>query len=291
MKSIGRYNPITVFVYYAVIISITMFMMHPVFSVISLITAALVCVSTNVRFTIKESGAYLIFFILLSLINPLVYHNGNTILFFINDNPFTLEALLYGMFSSTMIMAVILWFRSMSKTLSEDAFMYIFGRFSPKTALILAMAFKFIPLLRERGSKIQRAQRASGLYSNENIIDSIKGGSRVSEVLIGWSLEDGIITADSMSARGYGTGKRSFYSRYSFDSKDFVIMILLAIVLLYNVISKIFGITYADYYPEIQINNNTTSLISYVIFGVTSLIPCILKLLEITRWNYLKSKI
>lgn len=40
------------------------------------------------------------------------------------------------------------------------------------------------------------------------------------EVLLTWSLEEGLQTADSMKARGYGTGRRSSYSPYRWRPKD-----------------------------------------------------------------------
>ena len=43
------------------------------------------------------------FFLLMAFANPLLVHNGETVLFFMNDNPVTLEAMIYGGMSSLMI--------------------------------------------------------------------------------------------------------------------------------------------------------------------------------------------
>lgn len=82
----------------------------------------------------------------MSLANPLFIHNGETVLFFMNDNPITLEAIIYGGVSSLMIVGVLLWCRCYGAILTTDKFLYLFGRLIPKLGLILSMAFRFIPL-------------------------------------------------------------------------------------------------------------------------------------------------
>ena len=47
-------------------------------------------------------------------------------------------------------------------------------------------------------------------------------------------LEGGIITADSMRSRGYGSGKRTNFAIYRFDGRD--VILLLAMCLLIAVI-------------------------------------------------------
>lgn len=290
-RSIKNYNPISILAFYICAVSVTMFMMHPFFTVLSFIGAVITCICTKSTGTIKTNLFLMGTFIVLSLINPIVYHNGKTILFFVNDNPITLEALLYGIFSSMMLITVILWFRSMSSILSDDSVMYIFGRFSPKTALIISMALRFVPLLRERWKKIQLAQKALGLYKEDNAADNIKAGARVTSVLAGGALEEGIITAESMSSRGYGTGKRTFYQRYFFDRKDWILTLISVIVFVYIIVLKLNKSVGISYYPEINIISKSLSVSAYAVYGVFVLLPLVFEALEIIKWNYIKSKI
>ena len=57
----------------------------------------------NRRKHIKSHLFFFLLFLALALINPLISHNGATVLFVMNDNPVTLEALLYGINSAAMV--------------------------------------------------------------------------------------------------------------------------------------------------------------------------------------------
>ena len=47
-------------------------------------------------FQIVDVIAFVMMFFMLAVMNPIFIHSGETILFFMNDNPVTLEALIYG---------------------------------------------------------------------------------------------------------------------------------------------------------------------------------------------------
>ena len=127
---------------------------------------------------------------------------------------------------------------------------------------------------------------------DDNAIDRIHGGLNVFSATVSWGLENGIITADSMAARGYGEGKRSVYSRYSFKRRD-VILIVISIGLLAPVIAAIIkGSFDTVFYPLFTVVElDTIAYIGYISYAVLMMIPIILKLLETFRWKYLMSKI
>ena len=56
-------------------------------------------------------------------------------MFFMNDNPVTLEAVCYGFAVGVMIMSVFYWFKCFNAVMSSDKFIYLFGRVIPKLAL------------------------------------------------------------------------------------------------------------------------------------------------------------
>ena len=98
----------------------------------------------------------------MAVTNPIFVHNGETILFFMNDNPVTLEAFIYGGAASLMIVSVLLWCRCYSAVLTTDKFLYLFGKVIPKLGLILSMAFRFIPLFKYQIRKINQSQKTIG---------------------------------------------------------------------------------------------------------------------------------
>ena len=228
----------------------------------------------------------------MAVINPLFSHNGATVLFVINDSPITLEATLYGVVSSAMILAVLYWFRSFTQIMTSDKLLYVFGKLSPKLSLILSMGLRYVPLFNRQTKKINATQRALGLYKDDNIVDRIKGGTRVFSVLLTWALENGIITADSMAARGYGTGKRTHFSLFRFRRAD-VILILLTLIL-GTVACISLGTNSLDitFYPKIEISVFTPlSVWGLTAYALLTMLPTFVELKEKIKWNCLKSKI
>ena len=292
MQNFENLNPITVSVYFLTVTGISMFCMNPILLCFSLFGSILFFLFRNGRKHIKSHFGFLCLFLIMAIINPLFSHNGATVLFVINDSPITLEALLYGFVAAAMILAVLYWFRSFTQVMTSDKLLYVFGKLSPKLSLILSMGLRYVPLFNRQTKKINATQTALGLYKEDNIIDRVKGGTRVFSVLLTWALEKGIITADSMAARGYGIGKRTHFSVFRLCMAD---VILLPMTLVLGIITCIsLGTNALDitFYPKIKISALTpVSVLGLIAYGTLTMLPIILELTEKIKWNCLKSKI
>jgi energy-coupling factor transport system permease protein len=99
--------------------------------------------------------------------------------------------------------------------------------------------------------------------------------------MITWALENGVETADSMHARGYGLPGRTAYSNYGFDTRDSSLMGIL-VVLFAVVVASIFKhIISIIYFPAFEIN--VLGVLEYVIYAgyaVLCLLPLILGVRE-----------
>ena len=292
MQNFENLNPITVSVYFLTVTGISMFCMNPILLCFSLFGSILFFLFRNGRKHIKSHFGFLFLFLIMAIINPLFSHNGATVLFVINDSPITLEALLYGFVAAAMILAVLYWFRSFTQVMTSDKLLYVFGKLSPKLSLILSMGLRYVPLFNRQTKKINATQTALGLYKEDNIIDRVKGGTRVFSVLLTWALEKGIITADSMAARGYGIGKRTHFSVFRLCMAD---VILLPMTLVLGIITCVsLGTNALDitFYPKIKISALTpVSVLGLIAYGTLTMLPIILELTEKIKWNCLKSKI
>lgn len=289
MKRFDEMNPLTVAFYYLCVLAITMFSMNPLILCISLLTSVAVSVIRHTA-TRRTHLFSLMVFLIAALINPIAVHKGMTVLFYVNDRPFTLEAIVYGLSAAAMLTAALYRLRSMSKSLSSDKVLYLFGRFSPKIALILSMTLRFVELLKQRWRKIRDTQRALGLYDDGNLIDLLRGNARILSILITWTLENGIITAESMEARGYGTGRRTSYSIYKLHAADVALIIFCAALSALIAV----GITQsaANYYPLLQMEVFTPwGIAGAAAFLLLSILPLILDAKEAARWRILLSKI
>lgn len=284
MRGLERLNPIAVTIYFLIVSGRIMFSMDPVLLCCSLFGAVLLHFLLHGMTGWRMHAYSLALFAVMALMNPLVNHNGATVLFVMNDNPVTLEACLYGLAAGGMILAVLYWFRGFSFMMTSDKLLYVFGGISPRLALLLSMTLRYVPLFGLQAKKVTQAQKALGLYKEDNIVDGFKGGLRVFSVMVTWTLENGIITADSMTARGYGTGKRSRYSLFTWRRED-VLFLLLSVVL--GTISVVCDRAIA-YYPLVQIQPMTGSvLIGYIAYFVLSLMPALIYGKEAIKWRVL----
>ena len=292
MNAFENRNPAVIAIYYLSVIAVLMLSQNPILLLLCFFGAFFHSLLTGGRKNTRAYLFYLLLFLLLALINPVFSHNGKTVLFVLNDAPITLEAIVYGAVSAGVIVTVLLLFRSFTEIMSRDKLLYVFGKLSPKLALILSMGLRYVPLFKERAGKIKESQRALGLYKEENVFDKIKCDLRVFSILITWALENGITTADSMSARGYGRGRRSYYSLFKFRASDAVILTLTLLCVALTLIGMALGTLDFDFYPSLVMSQITPlGMISYTAYGILTMLPIFTETEERIKWKYLQSKI
>ncbi|MBQ2264146.1 MAG: cobalt transport protein [Oscillospiraceae bacterium] len=284
MRGFADHNPAVLTVYFFAVSGIAMFCMHPAVTLISLAGALLLCLLHG-GFALKSSLFTLGLFVLLALLNPLFSHSGVTVLFVLNHNPVTLETLIYGVFASCSMLAVLCWFRSFSRLMTRDKLLYVCGRLSPKLALVLSMAMRYVSLLGTQAKKITQAQKALGLYREDRLRDHL----RVFSILLTWALENGIITADSMAARGYGIGKRTQFAIFRFRRGD---VLLLSLSLLCTVLTLAgLGALDHSFYPRFTVSvHSPAAVCSLISYGILVLLPVMTEAKEAIRWHCFLSK-
>lgn len=292
-SSFAGFHPAVLFIYYIFVIVFAVFTTHPV---------TLLCVLAGgiglfgllhpVRVLAGNLVYYFFMFLLIALCNPLFVHNGETILFFLNDNPVTLESICYGAAVAAMIVSVIFWCKNYTVILTSDKFLYLFGRLIPTLSLVLSMAIRFIPLFKRHAEKIGKTQKTLGLYASDSRIDRLMGGMRMFDSLLSWALENSIDTADAMRARGYGLPGRTNYSLFRFHKRD---GILLGVILLLAAMIATFafgGGFYYAYYPSMQsVGSTLRDILRYGVVLLFMLLPSFVEIKENIQWNCLKSKI
>ena len=143
-----------------------MFAANPVLSLTALLGGILFCAMLVRRSRVPgDIGFYVPLFLLVAVTNPLFSHNGVTPLFFLNGNPVTLEALLYGFALAVAVVGVLLWCKGYSEVMTGDKFLYLFGSVIPRLALVLSMALRFVPQFRRQMRRVRCAQKTMGLYA------------------------------------------------------------------------------------------------------------------------------
>lgn len=293
MKSLATFHPFVLFLHYVLVIAITMFMLHPLILLFSLLGSLLFffMLAPSQQF-FKDIGFYIVVFLLIAITNPLFVHKGETILFFLNDNPVTLEAIIYGFVIATMLVAVIFWSKSYSELMTTDKLLYLFGKIIPKLALVLSMAFSFIPLFKLQIKKVHEAQKTLGLYTSNSFTERILSGIRVFNSMLTWSLENSIQRADAMKARGYGLPKRTSFSLFKIETRDMTVIVTLAAMFLLIIFAQVKQYFTFYYYPVISELTTVKSHVFYfVIVFLLMILPFIIEFKENIQWTLLKRKI
>ncbi len=292
MNHFSGYHPAVLFIYYALAVGFSMLTLHPCFIFASFFGAFLFFfLLFGWRSFISEFLFFMALLVLVSVTNPMFVHHGETVLFFMNDNPVTLEAIIYGILAAWVIICVIVWCRCYSEILTTDKFLYLFGRFAPRIGLILSMVFRFIPLFKKQITKTSSVQKAMGLYASPSISDKVGGGMRVADSMFSWATENAIDTADAMKARGYGLPGRTNFSLFRFIKKDAVLLgiigALAALIIFWIASGKFYYYTY----PVVPaVDFSAPAVIRYVVVLIFFSIPGLIELKEKIQWNYLVSK-
>lgn len=243
------------FLYYGLVLVFSMFLMHPVYLAISLLGAFCYSVWLQgrkaVQFTVLGLLPMAAF---AALINPAFNHEGATILTYLpSGNPMTLESILYGFAAAAMLAAIVLWFSSYNEIMTSDKFVYLFGRVIPALSLVLSMTLRFVPKFKAQLQTVMEAQRCVGRdTSNGSLPQRLKSAVKVFSIMLTWSMENAIETADSMRSRGYGLPGRSAFSIYRFDSRDRAAIGWLLLCGAYVASGWIAGGARFRYYPTVK---------------------------------------
>lgn len=289
IDAFSGYHPSLNFLYFALVLLFSMCWMHPLYLAISLTGALCYAVSLKGKRAVRFAVMGLVpMTALVALVNMAFNHEGATILTYLpSGNPLTLESIYYGLAASGMLASVLLWFSSCNEVLTSDKLVYLFGRIAPALSLILSMSLRFVPNFQTRMQTVCEAQRCMGRDTEQgNLFQRVKNAVRVFSIMVTWSLENAIETADSMRARGYGLPRRTAFSIYRFDGRDKTMLVWLIFCGGYLMAGWIADGMYFRYYPTIKAAPLTPMSISFAVcYLALVLTPVILNRKETVQWN------
>ena len=290
-SGLSLYHPWVSFIYFVAVIAGTLLFIHPVFAAVSLCYAIFSAAMINGRKAVLKTLSFGVpMFAFIALANPLFNHRGATILFYLFDNPVTKEALIYGIVSAGMMFGAVVWFTCYNTVVTSDKFIYIFGRILPSIALIVSMTLSLIPRLMSQVKIIADSQRSIGLdWKSGSIKQRIRSGARILSILVSWALEDAVITADSMRARGYGQHKRSTFSIFRFGKKDGKMLALILVLFAAEIFTYASGRGTMEFYPAMFFRKiDLIDIIIYFLYITLGILPAVIQIKEDLKWKQLK---
>ena len=288
-------HPAVNFAYFALVLAFSMTLMHPVCLLISLTGACCYAARLCGLRELGRSARWLVPMALLAaLVNPAFVHQGVTILTYLpSGNPLTLESILYGLAAALLLASVVLWFRCFSAVMTSDKFIYLFGRVIPALSLVLSMSLRFIPQFKAQMQTVSEAQACIGRDTkNGSVFRRVGNAIKIFSIMVTWSLENAIETADSMRSRGYGLPGRTAFSIYRFDDRDKAALAWLIFCGVYLISGWMAGGTYFRYYPTVKTAAWTPMTVSFMlVYLALVLTPVILDRKEDRQWKSLRSEI
>lgn len=220
-RAIADRHPAVILSFYFAAVALTLCTMHPLFLSLSLLCGFFnALLLRGPRHALKSAGVCLAVVLLAGCGNALFGSSGLTVAFCAFGHPVTLEAFCYGLCAGAMLAGVLQWFSCYRVAMSNDQFLALFGRVLPSTALLLSMVFRALPETIDRGAQIEAAQRALLGGEKGSARERFRRGVRVASVLMSWSMESSVETADSMRGRGYGERKRTRARHERFSGGD-----------------------------------------------------------------------
>lgn len=289
----STFHPVINFTFYIGAFVLGMMLIHPVFLVISAITAAAFYITVKGRKAWSFLLGMVPLFLMLSFVNPLFNTYGDRILFtWWNGRPYTLEALAYGMSLAAMVVTVLLWFASYSFVMTSDKFLYLFGKAVPSVSLVLTMILRLLPNYEKKIAQIGNARKSIGMSAeNGSAREKAEHGLTIISAMTSWALEGGIVMADSMRSRGFGAGKRTTFSLYRFEKRDKILLAMMAGLLAIVIFCCMMGGSSAQYTPELSVAMSPYTAVGAAAYGVFLELPTAVNITEEIIWHILRSKI
>ncbi len=282
MDRFNKTHPVFQFLYFGFVFILTLAVYNPVFSAVSFLCAILYGVVLRGREAVSGLKFLLAMIFFVSIFNMLFAHYGESVLFSVGNTEFTLEALFYGFNQGIVLCSAILWFASFSRVVNSEKVVYVF-RFMPKTALIFSMVLSFIPRFSKKLEDIRTAK--AGLNGGKKVKgfrNKMQSGIDDFSTLISYSLESGIITSNSMQARGYNP-KAVLPGRYKIRPYDVFLIVTSVCMFSYILYAKINDRILFVFEPEIYMQS--FDFIALICFLILCLLPVMIDAVEEILWK------
>jgi energy-coupling factor transport system permease protein len=280
---IYKLHPLTSMIFVGVVFVLALIFSHPAFLLGLLISLGVVLGAAG---NLMQSRNYikfsLIMVLTIVLINVLFSRAGTTIIYrgleipLIGALEISLEAILYGLGMGLRLLVIISVFCFYTYTVNPDKALRLCGRLGGKSVLAITLSLRLFPLMIKDFQRISEIQRCRGVkLSTGSLWQRAKNTLPIISIILLSSLERSLQLAESMQARGYGSGPRSSYDRDLWRPRDYIIIALSIIALLLGIWSALKGWSAYRYYPILEeISGLDCVLASFI--AIILLLPAIL---------------
>jgi len=292
MMKLTVIHPAVYIIYYLVLIIFAFLFNNPYYLISLLVCVSVLIILQGISSEFKNLIRFFIpMSLLIIILNPLVSHVGVTKIYIMGNYFITLEAVTYGILMSLSLLIILLLFTSYSNAVSYQEMLYIFSKKFPNISMIIIMALRFIPLLNFRLSEVNKVFQFDQKHSNnekkdEGKIDKLKNTAKMLAVVVSWSLEESMLTANSMKARGYGITQRTSYLSFKFRKIDYYFMVIVLVSALVCIAGLLQGQGRIEIYPQLNFSFSENIFNMYYFSFLILLLPLIyLEFKERSVWH------
>lgn len=255
-----KLHPLTSLMVILLLITLILTLNNPIYLLMIIVSAVLLSaadgsihdVCSFIKFTIPAA-------LFIIILNPLLNHNGNTILFKTTPIPImgriyiTMEALLYGVLMSVRLVGITFIFGFGNLIIHPDRIFAYFSKYMGNSALLMSMTLRLFPSLISSYNNIIDVEKSRGSNVNEGSFkEKLKKQGNIINILFLSCLENAADMSESMYSRGYGIGKRSVYFHEHFSRFDRLIIFTSFLIIVCFVFFEAKGLNSLRFYPLID---------------------------------------
>src|SRR5215204_5184400 len=186
------------------------------------------------------------FALLIAVINPLVYPEGDTVLFRAGELlgrriDITLEATAAGVLNGLRVLVIVTAFGLMSAAVDPDELLRMFRRVSYRSALTASLATRLVPVLARDATRMNDAARCRPVPP---------GRLAVARAAVSGALERAVDVAAALEVRGYASAGRVRPAPRRWSRHDLRVAAAAALVAAAAVGARIAGAAGMEAYPR-----------------------------------------
>lgn len=292
-------HPLAALVYLGTLLVLALAFTHPLY-LLGILLVVVLAIRTADGLEAWEGYLKIALFmtVLVIIINPLVVHAGQTIIWQGPRIPVygrltvSLEAICYGAAMSVRLLDIISVFCLYNLMIHPDKALNLFSRLAGKSVLVIALATRMFPAMVRELESIRAVQQMRGVdFSQGTAKEKVRKYSSLVNVLLLSSLEDSLEIAESMQARAFGSGPRTCYSRNLWRPRDGLFLTGSACALGAGIWGLLHGFGSYTFYPRLDYLISGQGVVALLLVVLFCLFIPVLIGWGCRRWPYLNSKI
>jgi len=231
--------------------------LHPLVLSAALAAIVLAGVAAGVGREIGRSLRFALpFALLITIINPLVYPEGDTLLIrggeiLGRQIDITLEATAAGAFNGLRVIVIVTAFGLMSAAVDPDQLLRMFRRVSYRSALTATLATRLVPVLARDATRMGDAARCR---------PHPPGRLTVARAALAGALDRAVDVAAALEVRGYSLGGRTVGRRQPWSRHDWRVGGAAVAIALGALAGAIAGLGSVEAYPTLQVETGAPEI-------------------------------